>query len=219
MRRIIAVSLALITLITAELLSIKTACAQIHVRAPFVRVDVGPAGVSVRAPFAAVDVPRRDFWRESAPYGPGATIVEPAMPPAQAIASLSDERLLNLLITVGRRLRIDLSRFDTGERWQRYLRVPVETIGDPSRSADERRDVLTTTIERFGNVAADPQYAMIASLPSFKASQAILAELATRTETSQSAPKTQSSPPIEELPPPDPSRGQAKPLPPPQRPN
>ena len=39
---------------------------EVHVRAPFVRVDVFPyGGVSVRAPFAAVDVPGRRFR-----YGP-----------------------------------------------------------------------------------------------------------------------------------------------------
>jgi hypothetical protein len=115
-------------------------------------------------------------------------------------------------------LRIELGRFDTGERWQRYLRVPVETLADPSRTPDERRDTLVAAIERFGNIAADPQYPMIASLPLFKVTQAILAELASRAETSRIAPDARTSgPPIEELPPPDPTRGRAKPLLPPQR--
>jgi hypothetical protein len=218
MRRNIAVLLAFASLVAVELLATNSAWGQVHVRAPFVRVDVGPGGVSVRAPFTAVDVPRRRYWQEAGPYGPGPEFAEPAIPSAQQLTSLSDDRLLNLLISVGRRLRIELARFDTGERWQRYLRVPVESIADPSRASEERRDTLVATIERFGNVAADPQYAMIASLPSFRATQAILAELASRVETNRVAPGAQTSaPPAEELPPPDPTRGRAKPLLPPQR--
>jgi hypothetical protein len=201
-----------------DLLSTSSAWGQVHVRAPFVRVDVGPGGVSVRAPFAAIDVPRRSYWRDPGPYGLGPEFIESAIPSSQALASLSDERLLNLLITVGRQLRTELGRFDTGERWQRYLRVPVETVADPSRTPDERREALAATIERFGNIAADPQYSMIASLPSFRATQAILAEFATRVEAYRAAPGTRTLvPPIEELPPPDPARGRATPLLPPQR--
>src|SRR6476660_2192361 len=131
MRRKIAVLLALGLSTTVGLLVTDSAWGQVHVRAPFVRVDVGPGGVSVRAPFAAVDVPRRSYWRDSGPYGPGPEFIEPAVPTAQELARLSDERLLNLLIMVGRQLRSELGRFDTGERWQRYLRVPVETLADP----------------------------------------------------------------------------------------
>src|SRR6476661_121997 len=101
MRRKIAVLLALGLSTTVGLLATNSAWGQVHVRAPFVRVDVGPGGVSVRAPFTAVDVPRRRYWQDAGPYGPGPEFAEPAIPSSQHLTSLSDDRLLYLLIPVG----------------------------------------------------------------------------------------------------------------------
>ncbi len=151
----------------------------VHVRAPFVRVDVFPyGGVSVRAPFAAVDVPGRRFR-----YGPEPIITSepqwygPNMPASQQLATMRDESLWRLLQIDANRLRDELRRFDTAVRWQRYLRVPEAGLADSPASADERRVALEDAIERFGKTAADPQFAMIAQLPAFVATQMVLTEL------------------------------------------
>ncbi len=54
----------------------------VRVRAPFVRVDVGPyGGVSVRAPFAAVDVPPRSYY-PGPEYGPPVFVERPVAAPS-----------------------------------------------------------------------------------------------------------------------------------------
>src|SRR5262245_46550155 len=72
----------------------------VHVRAPFVRVDVGPyGGVSVRAPFTAVDVPPRDFFYD--PNYPPPYIerrfAEPQFPTAADLAAMDDEQFIQAL--------------------------------------------------------------------------------------------------------------------------
>ena len=77
----------------------------VHVRAPFVRVDVGPyGGVSVRAPFTSIDTRGRYY-----PYGPPPVIIErriqePPIPTADELAAMDDERLRRTLATTADRL-------------------------------------------------------------------------------------------------------------------
>jgi len=151
----------------------------VHVRAPFVRVDVYPyGGVSVRAPFAAVDVPGRPYYYGRGPMVIERHVAEPSFPTAQELAVSDDASLQRSLRSIADRLQQRLGRFNTGSTWQRYLRLPDEILGDSS--AVERREALTELAERFHDVAAEPKYAMIAELPAFAAMRAALIEATSR---------------------------------------
>jgi hypothetical protein len=165
----------------------------VHVRAPFVRVDVYPhGGVSVRAPFAAVDVPGRRYHYYEGPRSVDAgRFYQPALLPPQRLAAMDGDSLLRLLRTNAARLHYELDRFDTGATWQRYLRV-----------SDVGREGLAAALERFRRIASDPQYEKIAKLPAFGAIQAVLTELVSRFDR----PSNPAGAKPEELPLPPPAR-------------
>jgi hypothetical protein len=177
----------------------------VHVRAPFVRVDVGPyGGVSVRAPFTAIDVPGRMYYKpyyDSYPVVIEERIVEPAFPTAAELAAMDDARLYEQLRLIGERLRRRLSRFNTGETWQEYLRLPEEAMAS---SPEERRGALVKLSERFQRLAGDQQYSMISRLPAFVAMEAALSQTLARADGSPAA--TETPPQTEELPLPSPDR-------------
>jgi len=157
----------------------------VRVRAPFVRVDVGPyGGVSVRAPFAAVDVPPDGYYGLG--YGPPVIVerryTEPTYATAADFAVMDTDQLHLALRGISQSLHDRLSRFDTGETWQRYLRLPEAAV-DQSLPAGERTASLATLLDRFHRIAADPQYSMIARLPAFVAMEAALNEAVSRPET------------------------------------
>lgn len=180
----------------------------VHVRAPFVRVDVFPyGGVSVRAPFAAVDVPGRRFR-----YGPDSNVFgEPRyaakMPSPHELATMGEESLWRLLQIDANWLHDELRRFDTALRWQQYLRVPEADRADSPVPIEERRVAFDDAIERFGTTAADPQFAMIAQLPAFTATQMVLTELRARLDKPTNAGGGQ----VEDLPLPPPAKPRTKP--------
>lgn len=186
----------------------------VRVRAPFVRVDVGPyGGVSVRAPFTAVDVPPRGYY-----YGPEfpppyfeRRVAEPQFPTAADLAAMSDEQLRQALRAIAQSLHNRLSRFDTGDTWQRYFRLQEEVVA-PSTPPDARTAAIATLLERFRKVAAAPQYSMIARLPAFTAMEAALNEALSRpnSESTELAGQAEDLP----IPPQQPQQR----LPPPQRP-
>jgi hypothetical protein len=155
----------------------------VRVRAPFVRVDVGPyGGVSVRAPFAAVDVPPRAYYYESdygAPYIIERRVVEPSFPTAAELTAMDADQLNQALRNISQRLHDRLARFDTGPTWQVYLQLSSEAV-DASIPADERTAALAKLLDRFHKVAADPQYPMISGLPAFTAMAAALNEAVSR---------------------------------------
>lgn len=159
----------------------------IHVRAPFVRVDVYPrGGVSVRAPFAAVDVPPRPYY-----YGPPPMVIErpvaqPAFPTAEELAAMDDETLRQTVRSIADRLHDRLARFDTGDTWQRYLRLRDDIIADPSPAA--RGEATARLLQRFSDIAADERYGTISGLPAFTAMQSGLAELLSRSGNASAAP-------------------------------
>jgi hypothetical protein len=171
-------------------------------------VDVYPdGGVSVRAPFAAVDVPPDEY------YGPPPgyierRVVEPRFPTAADLAAMNDEQLRQALRAIAQSLHNRLSRFDTGHTWQRYLRLPEEVVAETT-PADARTAAIATLLERFGKVAGEPQYSMIARLPAFVAMEAALNEALSRPKDGTTGPATNA----EDLPPPPQQQ-----LPPPQRP-
>lgn len=184
----------------------------VHVRAPFVRVDVGPfGGVSVRAPFAAIDVPGRRYL-----YEPGPIVMDGPMPDrwsaqtilqkTQELRRMDDETLRRQLRSYAARLQYELRQFDTGDRWQSYLRVPEAVFAGPWENPVESLDALSTTFNRFNKIAADPQYGMIAGLPAFGATQVVMAEMISRSAGSENSTGARS----EELPPPDPSQAKGE---------
>lgn len=183
----------------------------VRVRAPFVRVDVDPyGGVSVRAPFTAVDVPPRGYYEPV--YGPPiyteSRAMEPQFPNAADLAAMSDEQIQQALPAIAQNLHDRLGRFDTGDTWQRYLRLGEEAT-DPSAPLDARTAAIATLLERFRKIAADPRYSMIARLPAFTAMEAALNEALSRPKDEATGPaKTEDLP----LPP------QPRQLPPPRRP-
>jgi hypothetical protein len=170
----------------------------VHVRAPFVSVDVYPGGgVSVRAPYTAVDVGGR-------PYVVGRpVVVEPVVPTPQALAAMDDDALWRAVRNASLRLNQRLSRFDTGVTWQRFLRLPDELVSGSTAESDQRRAAAAELLNRLDEVAADARYRKIASLPAFAAMQAVVSELASRKVGAARATGASA----EELPPP--ARGQA----------
>jgi len=165
----------------------------VRVRAPFVRVDVGPyGGVSVRAPFAGIDVPPDDYYGPT--YGP--TYGQPRMmeqrapAPARTYATAADfaamdaDQLNQALRGISQSLHERLRRFDTADTWQRYLRFP-DAATDTTLPIGERTESLTKLLDRFHKVADDPQYSMIARLPEFVAMNAGINEALLRSDGSQ----------------------------------
>jgi hypothetical protein len=176
----------------------------VHVRAPFVRVDVGPyGGISVRAPFTAIDTPGPYY-----PYGPPPVIIErrivqPSLPTAAELAAMDDESLRRVLAMTADRLNARLSRFDTGATWQRYLlRFTDEAIADFWPGSESSNGAIAESLERFRFVASQPEYRIIAELPAFVAMQSVLGEMEARNKGAGSGGDAAS----EELPLPQPEQ-------------
>jgi hypothetical protein len=157
----------------------------VHVRAPFVRVDVYPGGgVSVRAPFTSVDTPgRRSYYVERRAF------VEPPMAApewstAGDLAAMDDETLRRTLRLNAARLHQSLDRFNTGATWQRYLRLPEDWARASFMEPDEQYETLERILNRFRFVSTNPEYSMIARLPAFNAMQDVLNEMVSRLESS-----------------------------------
>lgn len=174
----------------------------VAVRAPFVRVDVGPYGAtSVRAPFVAVDDPgsvrigrRQRRWLrrhpELAPPQEGAgyygqpneaqamrpTLAQARpLPTAEELAALDDVTLMQTLRDLSAELAYSLERFDKADGWQRYLALPSDALGSPGVEPVEiRLDVLEKQLTRYDKVATGAEFSKIAALPSFAPTHAAL---------------------------------------------
>ena len=187
----------------------------VAVRAPFVRVDVGPYGTSVRAPFTAVDTPRyrargRSSWYQygdRGQYGPlpgygSAPSSELLADPETDITRLDLPALRSSLIAQWNALQLDLRRFSTGAGWQRHLSLPPELF---SGSGDPPIDVLQEILGRYARVANSEQYRVIARLASFQATHRLLAAYLDRLP--QPPTEEPPAPPAENVPPPVPEPG------------
>ncbi len=158
----------------------------VHVRAPFVRVDVGPDGrTSVRAPFTAVDVPGRRY----AAYGPQAMARVPERAsvahgrrPTLADPALADWAALWRMLDSGT-IRLD-EQLGSGARasgWKKYLETARlrETLaeqdnGPPDpQTAEQLRDILA----RYEQTSAMQQYRSVTSGSGFRMVHAALKEL------------------------------------------
>ncbi|HJS08798.1 MAG TPA: hypothetical protein VJ809_14115 [Pirellulales bacterium] len=155
----------------------------VHVRAPFVRVDVfEDGGVSVRAPFTNVDTPGRRSYRVERRAFVEPQLAAPEWSTAVDLAAMDDASLRRTLRLSAARLHQDLGRFNTRASWQRYLRLPEDSASDSS--TEPEHEALARTLGRFRFVAANPEYSMITSLPSFHAMQDALDEMVSRLESS-----------------------------------
>jgi hypothetical protein len=162
----------------------------VHVRAPFVRVDVyEDGGVSVRAPFTSVDTPGRRSYRVERRAFIEPQMVAPEWSTAGELAGMDDETLRQTLRLNAARLDQSLGRFDTGATWQRYLRLPEDSLNESLIEPDKQNATLSKTRSRFRFVAANPDYTMIARLPAFRATQNALDEMVSRLENS-AAPRS-----------------------------
>jgi hypothetical protein len=173
----------------------------VHVRTPFVSVDVFRGGVvHVRAPYTAVDVGGRPYDNGPPPYVVGRPISPVPLPTAQELAAMDADALRQSVRLAAERLHYRLNRFNTGYTWQRYLRVPDEVLADASSGDEQYQLAITNWLQRFRKISDEPQYRRIAELPEFVAMQALLSEAASRSIGSSSA----SAGRPEDLPPPTP---------------
>jgi len=176
----------------------------VAVRAPFVRVDVGPGGAtSVRAPFVAIDDPggvyigrrgrRRLYAQQQPAAGYGAPYQEPTLaaqptyvdayplPTTEQLAAMNDLELINTVWDLSARLDARFARFDTGDSWQRYLGFPANAFSKPGvQPVEIRLDALVKTLARFDSVSDNPEFAKIAGLPIFIATKAALRQAVER---------------------------------------
>ncbi len=200
-----AIALSLLTLSADAQIVRRYARGGVAVRAPFVRVDVGPGGAtSVRAPFVAVDDPggvyigrhrRRRLYAQQQPpvAGYGAPYREPTLaaqpayvdnsplPTTEQLAAMNDLELINTVWDLSARLDARLARFDTGDGWRRYLGFPADAFSEPGvQPVEIRLDALVKTLARFDSVSDNPEYGKIAGLPIFIAAKAALRQAVTR---------------------------------------
>jgi hypothetical protein len=75
----------------------------------------------------------------------------------------------------------DLNRYTSAESWQGFLKLPSGIVEEGTIDVA----TLQTMLVRFENVALNPRFAQIASLPSFHQARSILAELVNRADASQ----------------------------------
>ncbi len=175
----------------------------LQVRAPFVRVNVGPYGTSVRAPLVAVDPGsvriglRRRFApvpQQVAPVVRRPVVAVPRsgdlsdrgyvlpdrgyvpFPTAEELAAMDDLTLLTAVNDLGYSLDVRLARLETGAGWQRYLRIPASA---PTAHSEK----FVQTLARYDSVADNPEFAKIAGLPSFIATKAALRQVVARLAT------------------------------------
>lgn len=152
----------------------------VHVRAPFVSVDVyRGGGVSVRAPYAAIDTgPPRYFGPPTVIESSGAQYLAPTQ---SELAAMDDQTLHQTIKTNYSHLRSRLTRFKTGYVWQQYLRPPDETTRNSSDGgAIAYQADLSRLLERFRQVSANERYHKLSQLPEFAALQNSLLEAESR---------------------------------------
>jgi hypothetical protein len=178
----------------------------VHVRAPFVSVDVfRGGGVRVRAPFAAVDVGGRPRY-----YGPPSNVVyrpisQAPLPTAQELAAMDDDALRQSVRLAAERLHYRLNRFNTGYTWQRYLRIPDEVLALTSSGDEQYQLAITNWLQRFREISDEPRYRKIAELPEFVALKDVLTESTSR----PIGPSSAAGGRAEDLPPPTPPQGRS----------
>lgn len=175
------------------------------------RVIVGPYGVPPSygdpgAPYGA-EYPSRFNSRPPAPLSSAGRGPALMLPTAGELRAMGDDELLNALVGLTAQFDADLNRFDTGDTWQRYLRLPDDALPPPT--ADGRVELgvnsLRDTLIRFERTVAKPEFVQISGLPSFAATQAALAEVVRRYGEQPDAPAATAPAVARRIPPPVPT--------------
>ena len=196
-----SVSVALLWTSSAEgqLVRVHRSGGGVHVRTPYVQVDVGPDGTtSVRTPFTAVDSPGHVYvgphrgilapspYAAPTLYGGQAAVQARPFPTQQQLGAMDDATLFATLRDVLTRLNLRLDRLKTGVGWQRYLGVSEEALDglaiEPNGGVPPaiQIDLLQKVLTRFDMTTADPEYAKIATLSSFLATRTVLRKVIER---------------------------------------
>ena len=167
----------------------------VHVRAPFVRVFVGPLGeTSVRAPFVAVDTPGRRYVthhgaRVKDPHRkpPGQLQPQPQAQPQPTPAdpaALDWQALRRMLRSGATRLEEQLDRTAPSKGWKEHLQTELlrELVAeDVDRPPDaETIEALRAVLRRYDTTAASEQFHAIASMSGFQMVRSALGELVVR---------------------------------------
>jgi hypothetical protein len=158
----------------------------VHVRAPFVRVFVGPNGeTSVRAPFATIDTPGRRHisyggTRANDLYGAQSGKLQ-SQPTLADPAALDWQALRRMLRSGATRLEKQLDQTARGKGWKEYLQTDLlcELVaGDVNRPPDsDAIEALRDTLRLYDATSASRRFRMITSLAGFAMVQSALREL------------------------------------------
>jgi len=173
-----------------------------YVKAPFVRVERGPAGTRVRAPFTRVETGSPAYHRrhalapqagyESNPLGQADISSEHPLPGAELAAAERQRRKLAIL---SRRLDRDLMRMTTAAHWQAFLQLPAEVVS-PKRAVmlEPGLETLQRTLARFALVAENEEYQSVARIGSFRATYRELKIYLAMVESSATTSTTSTTP-------------------------
>ena len=164
----------------------------VRVRAPFVRVDVGPGGSYVRAPFTSVYRPR--YWGDRRYSLNPDDLTQKTLP-----------ELRSSLVAHWTLLQQELGRFKNGASWQKHLQLLAGRTGDstdPLAVANADPVEFKNVLGRFDRVAKDPKYGGISRLASFQATHRLLSVYLDR--LMKAAPEMPPPPAPEILPQPQP---------------
>ncbi len=155
----------------------------IQIRAPFVRVNVGPGG---RMPprYAVPHHHHHDHMiRQAQAFRPvrktpqSADVDALPYPTTGELSAMEDAELVETMRQMMARLHYRLSLLKTGEGWQDYLVLSREVLGAPGSTPKPAQfDAVRKILPRYSSVQDDQQFAKISDLPSFAASFAALQE-------------------------------------------
>ncbi|MEQ8209436.1 MAG: hypothetical protein RH917_06350 [Lacipirellulaceae bacterium] len=130
----------------------------------------------------SVPEPRKFATPPPTPAGePTLAEMQTTYPTAAEIATFDDTQLLNALHAASKDLDKDLDQFTSSESWQRYLKLPDDSL-PPAVDGQVQLGMrsLEKTLQRFEGVSLNEKYAQISSLASFQMMHAALRETVER---------------------------------------
>jgi hypothetical protein len=106
---------------------------------------------------------------------PTPTVVAPTQ---QQLDQLSWNDLRRVIENGVSMLQQDLNRFDTGDQWRTFLRIDQtqNTVAEDRQGppAQSTVDALTPVLDRYQRIATESEYRIIADLPGFQFTHAVL---------------------------------------------
>jgi len=148
----------------------------VHVRAPYVSVDVYPGGsVSVRAPYASVNI-GHPHYGGSPSCATERPVARAPLPSRQELAGMDDDALRQAIQAISDQLRSSLTQYKTGYLWQRYLQSPDVDSAGVGESSNAYRNAIGKLLDRLNRVSADARYRKLTQSPEFVAMRDALME-------------------------------------------